>query len=376
MDAGVSTALVHYHFATREALLAEALEHSFEIAGDTRTLDTGEGPAVQRLRDMIEQCLPLPGAQERDWVLWVELWLRAVRHPELRPTAAKLYARMHDWFVEAIESGDFAPCDAHRVADRMLALLDGLGAARAARRSRDADRAGARGGVGRTRAGARCCVPRAPRVGFLNRGSENHMSPRPSTAHLRRPAILTAAAEVISERGVSNTRISDVAERAGTSAPGVLYWFPTKDELLAEALQFSDDRFYVGLTDELARLGTAAERLGRLIELWPAEGDGETTLWMELWVRALRDPQLARTRERLDRRWREAIADIVRDGQADGEFGDADADDVALFLSALMDGFAIQLALGDPAVTADDRQAALPGAGRGAPAMRAITHGA
>jgi len=179
------------------------------------------------------------------------------------------------------------------------------------------------------------------------------MSPRPSTAHLRRPAILTAAAEVISERGVSNTRISDVAERAGTSAPGVLYWFPTKDELLAEALQFSDDRFYVGLTDELARLGTAAQRLGRLIELWPAEGDGETTLWMELWVRALRDPQLAKTRERLDRRWREAIAGIVRDGQADGEFGDADADDVALFLSALMDGFAIQLALGDPAVTAD-----------------------
>jgi AcrR family transcriptional regulator len=179
------------------------------------------------------------------------------------------------------------------------------------------------------------------------------MSPRPSTAHLRRPAILTAAAEVISERGVSNTRISDVAERAGTSAPGVLYWFPTKDELLAEALQFSDDRFYAGLTDELARLGTAAERLGRLIELWPAEGDGETTLWMELWVRALRDPQLARTRERLDRRWRAAIADIVRDGQANGEFGDADADDVALFLSALMDGFAIQLALGDAAVTAD-----------------------
>ena len=35
MDAGVSTALVHYHFATREALLAEALAYSFELAGDT-----------------------------------------------------------------------------------------------------------------------------------------------------------------------------------------------------------------------------------------------------------------------------------------------------------------------------------------------------
>jgi len=126
MDAGVSTALVHYHFATREALLAEALEHSFERAGDTRTADTDEPERLQRLRDMVEQCLPLPGEQEQDWVLWVELWLRAVRHPELRPTATKLYARMHEWFAEAIEAGGF-DCDADRVADRTVALLDGLG---------------------------------------------------------------------------------------------------------------------------------------------------------------------------------------------------------------------------------------------------------
>jgi AcrR family transcriptional regulator len=131
MDARVSTALVHYHFATREALLAEALEHSFDQAGTHRTAEPGGGAGEQRVRDMIEQCLPLPGAQERDWILWVELWLRAVRHPELRPTAAKLYARMHAWFVEAIEdgvaSGEFAPCDAGATADRALALIDGYG---------------------------------------------------------------------------------------------------------------------------------------------------------------------------------------------------------------------------------------------------------
>ena len=75
---------------------------------------------------MIEQCLPLPGEQERDWVLWVELWLRAVRHPELRPTAAKLYARMHEWFREAIEE-ELPDADADATADRMLALIDGYG---------------------------------------------------------------------------------------------------------------------------------------------------------------------------------------------------------------------------------------------------------
>jgi AcrR family transcriptional regulator len=170
---------------------------------------------------------------------------------------------------------------------------------------------------------------------------------------VRRPAILTAAAEVISERGVQNTRISDVAERAGTSAPGVLYWFPSKDALLAEALTFSDDRFYDSLTEELEGLNTATERLTRLVEQWPSDGDGETVLWMELWVRSLRDPKLAATRERLDRRWREALAEVIREGQASGEFGGDDADDLALLLGALMDGYAIQLALGDPAVTTD-----------------------
>ena len=179
------------------------------------------------------------------------------------------------------------------------------------------------------------------------------MSPRPSIAHERRPAILAAAADVIAERGVQGTRISDVAERAGTSAPGVLYWFPSKDALLAEALAFADDRFYESLTAQLEEIGTASDRLARLIELWPAAGDGETVLWMELWVRALRDPRLAKTRERLDHRWREAIADVVRDGQASGEFGGDDADDLALLLGAVLDGYAIQLALGDPAVSTD-----------------------
>jgi AcrR family transcriptional regulator len=124
MDARVSTALVHYHFATREALLAEALEHSYETAGDVPELS---GDPVTRLKAMIDQCLPLPGELERDWVLWVELWLRAVRHPELRPTAAKLYARMKAWFLAAIEEGDFGVADPGPIVDRTLALIDGLG---------------------------------------------------------------------------------------------------------------------------------------------------------------------------------------------------------------------------------------------------------
>jgi AcrR family transcriptional regulator len=133
MDAGVSTSLVHYHFETRDALLAEALDYSFELAGDIRIgEDEGDAPDnTHRLAAMVDQCLPYPGILERDFILWVELWLRASRHPDLRRTASRLYDRMHEWFREAIaagvESGEFGATDPDRLADRALALLDGFG---------------------------------------------------------------------------------------------------------------------------------------------------------------------------------------------------------------------------------------------------------
>jgi AcrR family transcriptional regulator len=135
MDAGVSTSLVHYHFETREALLEQALDYSYELAGDVRLGPEGDVEAlgsIRRLAAMIDQCLPYPGMLERDWILWVELWLRAARHPEMRPTAARLYKRMRDWFAEAIATGIerdelASDADPRLVADKLLALADGYG---------------------------------------------------------------------------------------------------------------------------------------------------------------------------------------------------------------------------------------------------------
>ena len=132
MEAGVSASLLHYHFASRDSLLAEALEHSYELAGDLR-LGRGEEPetAGERLMGMIDWCLPAPGALHDDWMLWVELWLHAARKPDLRATSARLYKRLHKWFAEAIadgeNSGEFRVKDRDRTAQRLLALIDGYG---------------------------------------------------------------------------------------------------------------------------------------------------------------------------------------------------------------------------------------------------------
>ncbi len=133
MDAGVSTSLVHYHFASREDLLAEALDWSYTHAGDARIThgDLAGASHAERLRSMINQCLPTNPSLREDWVLWVELWLHTVRHTELRPVAEELYARMHAWFADEIAAGiadgEFDRCDPDEVADHALALIDGFG---------------------------------------------------------------------------------------------------------------------------------------------------------------------------------------------------------------------------------------------------------
>ncbi|MGZ4177653.1 MAG: TetR/AcrR family transcriptional regulator [Solirubrobacteraceae bacterium] len=181
------------------------------------------------------------------------------------------------------------------------------------------------------------------------------MSPRPKVDHLRKPQIIAAAAEVLYDRGLFDTRIGDIAERAGTSSPTILYYFESKDRLLEEAVEYADRTFYERLSGGQDRFEIAGDRLVYLIEetsLGPG-GLNDYTLWMEIWVRARRDPTVRRSYFRLDRRQRALIADIVRDGQQAGEFRtDVDPDDFALALSGLMDGLGVQVTLGQPDVTA------------------------
>ena len=133
--AGVSTALVHYHFQTREVLLAETLDYAFDLASAVRLRPAGENgtadSAAKRLADVVEQSLPTTDPGRREWQLWAELWLGAARDPSLRPIAAQMYTRYRTWIAaavaEGVAAGEFAAVDPQRTADLAMALIDGLG---------------------------------------------------------------------------------------------------------------------------------------------------------------------------------------------------------------------------------------------------------
>jgi AcrR family transcriptional regulator len=179
-----------------------------------------------------------------------------------------------------------------------------------------------------------------------------------SPADGRREQLVEAALAVIAERGFPDTRIADVAAAAGTSPALVIYYFKTRDQLLTEAIRLSEDRWYAEGTARIAEIETAAGRLEELVAmscLSEAECDERVSwmIWLDLWAQSARHPDVAAVRLEFDEHWRRTIADLVTDGQRDGEFEIVDPADFAVSLSALLDGFAIQSALSDPVVDND-----------------------
>lgn len=173
----------------------------------------------------------------------------------------------------------------------------------------------------------------------------------------RRTQMLTAALDVIIERGFPETRIADVAERAGVSPALVIYYFKTKDRLLAEAMRHSEDVWYAEMARRTGEILSATGRLEEVVAMTCLPGsdapqEESWALWLDLWAQALRDPEVRAVREEFDEHFRETIRQIVRQGVAEGEFRQIDADDFAVAYTAMLDGLAIQIALADPVVDA------------------------
>jgi AcrR family transcriptional regulator len=176
-------------------------------------------------------------------------------------------------------------------------------------------------------------------------------------ADVRREQMLRAALEVIAERGFPDARIADVAERSGTSPALVIYYFKTKDNLLTEAMRYAEDGWYAVGAARLSAIESATGRLEELVAMTclpesVAELPDSWVVWLELWSQSARHAEVGRVRADFDRHWRETIRTIVEEGQREGEFGDVDAGEFAVVLSALLDGFAIQIALDDDTVQA------------------------
>jgi AcrR family transcriptional regulator len=129
---GVSSALVFYHFGTKDELLASALEYA--VDQDLQRLDR----AAQRGSDPAERMTALvrlygPTGSARGWRVWIDAWAAAQRDGEVRALIRRLDQRWCDAFRSILEDGVaegvFTCHDVGATVARISALLDGLSVA-------------------------------------------------------------------------------------------------------------------------------------------------------------------------------------------------------------------------------------------------------
>jgi AcrR family transcriptional regulator len=128
--AGTSPALVAYHFGTLPAVLSEALT----VAEDSFYADLEHLLSAQQgARAKLWTCIELAasgGPAIGDWVLWMEVWVQALRNDQVRATREQLDRRWRQTLLRLIEQGlaegVFRCADPVAASFRLASLMDGL----------------------------------------------------------------------------------------------------------------------------------------------------------------------------------------------------------------------------------------------------------
>ncbi|MDM4718147.1 TetR/AcrR family transcriptional regulator [Micromonospora sp. WMMA1363] len=127
--AGVSQALVFYHFATKDRLLAEAFAYAVEQ--DLARLNAvmrASAPPLTKLRRIVK--LYTPAGRPTSWSMWIDGWAESLRTPELEKISRRLDLRWRQdlatVIADGVSDGIFECADPAGAAWRISAVMDGL----------------------------------------------------------------------------------------------------------------------------------------------------------------------------------------------------------------------------------------------------------
>jgi AcrR family transcriptional regulator len=188
------------------------------------------------------------------------------------------------------------------------------------------------------------------------------VSAQPQTERVA--SILEATCRVVVRDGAHGLRMASVAREAGISKALVHYYFTTRQELLRNALVFSETRWEEALDEELRGLRTGAARLQHvlLVTVDPKSHFSEQrALWNEVWSTLRFDDDLRPLVEHYYRAWLERIVALVEEGRSDVSVPKrVNAADAGWRLAAAADGFDALLYVG--LATREDARRLLLGA--------------
>lgn len=169
-----------------------------------------------------------------------------------------------------------------------------------------------------------------------------HSSPTTARGRTTRALLISAAREVFEADGFHDARISDIAERAGTSY-GLFYtYFSSKEEILDEVLTEAMADF-VPASLAAAGVSDPQERIAIGIRRYLDAARRHARLFGTLEELALRDPKFRELKFRIRAPYVQRIEDGTRRLQDRGLADqDLDARTVATMLTGMIEHFTLQ----------------------------------
>lgn len=163
-----------------------------------------------------------------------------------------------------------------------------------------------------------------------------------SKGHETREQILSSALHLLVEEGYSALSMRRVAATCGLKIGNLTYHFATREELIRALLDALIRAYEVEFdailqfTDE-----TPEERLAEVcgLVLEDIRTKKTTHVFPELWALSNHDPFVLERVQELYTRARRALLEIIRELRPD--LGSADHEDLALFISASMEGLTV-----------------------------------
>jgi TetR/AcrR family hemagglutinin/protease transcriptional regulator len=168
----------------------------------------------------------------------------------------------------------------------------------------------------------------------------------------RRKEIMDAALHVIARKGISGTRITDIAEKAGLSVGNVYKYFTGKEELLASLVEQGQLEYRAFAEEAQRKPLSPYDRLLWYTKEWFEYANGWAITIILAHVRTSEsvadDVKKAVSARFIDNL--KPIAKIIEEGQAAGQFIPGDSMQLALLYVALMEGLILHDIPGIPEI--------------------------
>ncbi len=161
----------------------------------------------------------------------------------------------------------------------------------------------------------------------------------------RKDQIVRATVDCITKFGYHNFSMQDVARTAGVSKGIIHYYFLNKDELMMSVLDKVAGDIEKILASEMSSIVDNKRKLEVFIEVCFDIVRSTKEYYqvnMDFWTQINQKDEVKKVIARHYQKFREAAANVIREGITAGAFRPVDAKDYASYIIAVIDGLSLQ----------------------------------